>query len=77
MEGPAAQTGGGLGWEKSLAGVDFKGLRRAISHRDDWGAVRHEEPESGRENPGWTPTDRAAGFYRAEGRGREGYPIDR
>jgi len=39
MEGPAAQTGCGSGWEKSLAGDGFEGLRRAISHRGDRGVV--------------------------------------
>jgi hypothetical protein len=77
MEGPAAQTGGGTGWEKSLAGEGFVSLRREISNRGDYGAVCHEEPESGRENPGWAPTDNAAGFYRAGGWGRAGYPIRR
>jgi hypothetical protein len=39
MEGPAAQTGGGTGWEKPLAGEGFEVLRRANSHRGDRGAV--------------------------------------
>ncbi len=30
----------------------------------------------GGKNPGWVPTDRATGFYRDEGWGREGYPIE-
>jgi len=76
MEGPAAQTGGGAGWDKSLAGDGFGAMRSPISHRGDWGTVCHEEPESGGENPGRTPTDRAAGFYRAEEWGREGYPVE-
>jgi hypothetical protein len=75
MKGPAAQTGGGSGLEKSLAGDGFGAMGSPISHRGDWGAVRQQEPESACENPGWAATDRAAGFYRAAGRGREGYPI--
>jgi hypothetical protein len=35
MEGSAAQTGGGSGWEQSLAGAGFEDLRRAISNRGD------------------------------------------
>ena len=68
----APQTGGGTGLENPLAGDGFEDLRRAISHRGDHGAACHEEPESGGENPG-----RTADFYRAEGWGREGYPIGR
>jgi len=52
MEGPAAHAGGGSGSEKSLAGDGFEGLRRAISHRGDWGAVWRQESESAAENPG-------------------------
>jgi hypothetical protein len=63
------------GVEKSLAGDGFRALGSLISHRGDRGAACHREPKSGVENPGRTPTDRAAGFYRAEGWGREGYPI--
>jgi len=70
VEGPAAQTGGGSDWEKSLAGDGFEGLRRAISHRGDRRVVCHREPESAGENPG-----SMAGFYRAEPWGREGHPI--
>jgi hypothetical protein len=79
MEGPAAQAGGGSDWENPLAGAGFRGLRRAISHRGDRRSVCHEEPESGGDNPGWAPTDtdRLVIFYRDEGCGREGYPIDR
>jgi hypothetical protein len=39
VEGPAAQTGGGSGWEKSLAGGDFRALGSPTSHQGDWGAV--------------------------------------
>jgi hypothetical protein len=74
MERPAAKTGGGEGWEKSLAGDGFEGLRRAISHRGDRGAVCHHAPDSGRENPGRTPTDRAAGFCRDEDGAARGTP---
>ena len=45
-----------------LVGDGFGALRSPISHGGDHGAVCHEEPESGGENPG-----RTAGFYRAEG----------
>jgi hypothetical protein len=62
MEGPAAQVGGGSGWEKSLAGDGFGALGSPISHQGDRGAVCHEEPESGGENPGRTVV-----FYRDEG----------
>ena len=51
MEGPDSQTGGGTGWEKSLAGDGFRGLRRAISHRGDRGAVCHREPDQGAKIP--------------------------
>ena len=73
--GPAAQTGGGTGLEKSLVGDGFERLRRAIGHRDDRGAAYQQEPESEGENSGWTPIHGAEGFYRAAGCGREGYPI--
>jgi hypothetical protein len=33
MEVPAAQTGGGSGWEKSLAGDGFQAQESPISHR--------------------------------------------
>jgi hypothetical protein len=77
MKGPAAQTGGGSGWEKSLAGDGFGAMGSPISHRGDWGAVWQREPESADKNPGWTPTDRAVGFYWVERWGREGYPLYR
>jgi len=67
-----AQTGRGTEWETPLAGDGFGPLGGPISHRGNSGAACHEEPESGGENLG-----RAAGFYRAEGWGREGYPIGR
>jgi hypothetical protein len=51
VDGPTAQIGGGTGWEKSLAGDGFEGLRRAISHRGDCGAVWQPEPGSGGEIP--------------------------
>jgi hypothetical protein len=75
MEGPAAQTGGGTGWENPLAGDGFRALGSPISQWGDLGAVCRREPESGSENPGWPPSDRAAGFYRAGVWGREGHPI--
>ena len=81
MEGPAAKTAdrpvAARARKTPLAGDDSGGLRRAISHRGDYGAVCHREPESGGENPGRALTHSAAGFYRAEGWGREGYPISR
>ena len=55
-----------------LAGDGFEDLRRAISHRGDHRAVCQKKPESKGENLG-----QAAGFYRDEGWGREGYPIGR
>ena len=51
-----------------MAGDGFGALGSPISHLGDRGAVCHEEPEAKSENP-----RRAAGFYRAERRGREGY----
>ena len=76
MEGPAAQTADRLvavrAWKIPLAGDAFRALGSPISHRGDHGAVCHAEPESGGENPG-----RTAGFDRAEGWGREWYPIGR
>jgi len=39
VEGPAAETWGGSGWEKSLAGNIFGVLGSPISHRGDHGAV--------------------------------------
>jgi len=77
VEGPAAQTGGGTGLEKSLAGDGFQALGSPVNHRGDHGAVCHHGTESGGENPGWTPIHGAAGFYRAAAWGREGYPIGR
>ncbi len=72
VEGPAAQTGGGTGLEIPLAGDAFRAIGSPISQRGDHGAACHEEPESEGENLG-----QAAGFYRDEGWGREGYPIGR
>ena len=39
VEGPAAHACGGMDWKIPLAGDGFEGLRRAISHRGDRGAV--------------------------------------
>jgi hypothetical protein len=69
IEGPAAQTGGGSDWENPLAGNGFGALGSPISPRGDRGAARDEEPWLRVENAG-----RTAGFFRAEGWGREGYP---
>ena len=44
MEGQAAQTGGGTGWETSLAGGGCEGRRRPIGHRGDWGPVYNRGP---------------------------------
>jgi hypothetical protein len=48
----AAQTLGGTGSGNPLAGDGFGALGSPISHRGDWGAVWHSEPESGGENSG-------------------------
>ena len=77
MEGPAAKTDGGSGWEKPLASDCFGALGSPISHRGDHGAACQKKPESRGKNPGSPLTDRAAGFCRAERRGREGYPVGR
>ena len=55
-----------------LAGDGFRVLGSPISNWGDHGAPCRQEPESGGENPG-----RTAGFYQAEGWGREGYTIGR
>ena len=66
------QTGSDSGLENPLAGDAFWMLGSPISHGGDHGAACHHEPESGAKNLG-----QVAGFYRAEGWGREGYPIGR
>ena len=46
------RTGGGPGWEESLAGDGFGVLESPISHRDDRGAAYQQEPELEGEKPG-------------------------
>jgi hypothetical protein len=72
MEGPAVQTRSSAGLEGLLTGDRYADLRRAINRRGDRGAACRNEPESEGEHPATT-----AGFYRADGWGREGYPIGR
>jgi hypothetical protein len=63
----------GLNGESVGTLTTFTGtLRDGEGSMEAHGAAWHREPESGRENPG-----RTAGFYRDQGWGREGYPVDR
>ena len=69
MKGPAAQTGGDSGLENPLAGDGFRALGIPISHRGDYGAACHHEPESGGENHSTN-----SGLLSGRGMGQRGVP---